>query len=106
MSEIQKGVILTLEGAKDRNNNYTKARVQNMAMDGCSSMPITIPWYLRGEMGQLQKGTEVAFAVFNDSSGIIISRMDGNWNGIIEEKNLEIDLKGNTCYVKGQIESV
>ena len=38
---------LTLEGAKDRNDNYTMARVQNMAMEGCSSMPITAKHLLR-----------------------------------------------------------
>lgn len=106
MSEVQKGIILTLEGEKDRNENYTKARVQSSSAEGSSTMPLTIPWYLRGEMGQLHKGTEVAFAVFNDASGIIISRMDGNWSGMIEESNLEIDLKGNTCLVHGQIESI
>lgn len=106
MSEIQKGVILTLEGNKDRNDNYTTARVQSTSAEGTSSLPICIPWYLRGKMGQLKKGTEVAFAVFNDGSGIVISRMDGNWDGTIEEKNLQIDLKGNKCVVNGQIESM
>lgn len=105
MSDIQKGIILTLEGEKDRNGNLTKARVQGGETDGCSTMPITIPWYLRGKMGGLQKGTEVAYAIFNDASGVILSRMDGNWNGTIEEKELYIDLMGNTCTVNGHIES-
>ena len=45
--------------------------------------PLTIPWYLRGEMGNLTPGTEVAYAMFEDGTGIILSRMDGEWDGIV-----------------------
>lgn len=99
MSEIQKGIILTLEGENDRNGNPTQAKVQSTSAAGTSTMPITIPWYLRGEMGNLQKGTEIAFAVFDDSTGIIISRMDGNWDGTIED---DIMAKGSVS-VDGDI---
>lgn len=92
MSDIQKGVILTLEGKKDVNGNPTQAKVQSTSAEGTSTMPITIPWYLRGKMGNLAKGTEIAFAVFDDASGIILSRMDGNWDGTIDG---DIKLKGS-----------
>lgn len=92
MSVVQKGIILTLEGEVDKNGNSTKARVQSTSAEGTSTLPITIPWYLRGKMGRLEKGTEIAFVVFEDSTGIIFSRIDGDWDGVIED---DITVKGN-----------
>lgn len=99
MSVVQKGVILTLEGAVDKNGNPTKARVQSTSAEGTSTLPITIPWHLRGKMGKLRKGTEIAFVVFDDSTGIIVSRMDGNWDGTIED---DVTVQGNLT-VEGNI---
>ena len=45
----------------------------------------------------LEKGTEIAFVVFDDATGIIVSRMDGNWNGIMED---DITIKGNLIIEK------
>lgn len=92
MSVVQKGIILTLEGPADKNGNPTRARVQSASAEGTSTLPITIPWYLRGKMGNLEKGTEIAFAIFDDYTGIIISRMDGNWDGTIED---DVAVRGN-----------
>lgn len=92
MSEVQKGIILTLEGPADKNGNPTRARAQSASAEGTSTLPIIIPWYLRGKMGNLEKGTEIAFVVFDDYAGIIISRMDGNWDGTIED---DVVAKGN-----------
>lgn len=103
MGSIEKGTILTLEGQKDRNNNYTLARVQNLTAEGTQTIPITIPWYLRGAMGGLTKGTQVVYCVFDDASGMILSRADGDWNGKIEEKNLMIDAQDNTIIINGYI---
>ena len=36
-------------------------------------------------MGNLEKGSEIAFVVFDDSTGIIVARMDGNWDGAVED---------------------
>lgn len=102
MEKIDKGIVLTIEGNKDRNENFTMARVQSVSSEA-PTLPIVIPWYLRGEMGQLKKGTEVIYAVFADASGIILGRADGNWSGTFEEKNLTLDLKGQTCVVNGHI---
>ena len=85
MGVVQKGIILTMEGETDKNGNPTKARVQAASAEGTSTLPITIPWYLRGKMGNLEKGSEIAFIVFDDQTGIVVSRMDGNWEGTIEE---------------------
>ena len=95
MCVVQKGIILTLEGETDQNGNPTKARVQAASAEGTSTLPITIPWYLRGKMGNLEKGSEIAFIIFDDYTGIIVSRMDGNWDGTSEDnitvnKNLTV----------------
>lgn len=101
---IEKGIILTIEGEVDRNENFTKARVQSTTAEGTITLPLTIPWYLRGSMGMLTKGTEVVYVVFNDATGVILSRMDGNWEGKMEETQLCIDLKEATATVQGSID--
>lgn len=83
MAQIEKGVILTIEGPPDQNGNDTRARVQPQAKNGLVSRPLVIPWWLRGDMGNLAKGTEVVYALFEDQTGVILSRMDGEWNGTI-----------------------
>ena len=100
---IEKGFILTIEGEIDRNGNHTKARVQSATAEGTTTIPLTIPWYLRGSMGMLEKGTEVVYALFNDATGVILSRMDGNWEGKIEETQLFLDLMNTTATVNGSI---
>ena len=77
MGKIEKGVILSLGNETDMEGNVKTASVQSMSADGTSTLPITIPYKLRGERGRLTKGTEVVYAVFDDESGIILSRADG-----------------------------
>lgn len=38
---------------------------------------ITVPFFL---VGALPIGTPVAYVVFEDNTGIVLSRMDGEWN--------------------------
>lgn len=104
MSYIEKGIILTIEGEADRNENLTKARVQSKTAEGTTTLPLTIPWYLRGSMGMLEKGTEVVYALFDDATGVILARMDGNWEGKMEETQLFIDLMDTTATVQGSID--
>lgn len=80
---IQKGKISTVEGATDRNGDKTTARVLPCTADGMVTRPLTIPWWLRGKMGNLKPGDEVAYAMFEDGTGIILSRMDGEWDGTV-----------------------
>ena len=70
---IQKGKISSVEGKADRNGDKTTARVLPSTADSMVTRPLTIPWYLRGEMGNLTPGTEVAYAMFEDGTGIILS---------------------------------
>lgn len=83
MAEIQKGFISTIEGPADSNGNSTRARVVPEQADGVISKPLVIPAQLRGNAGKLAKGTEVVFAIFPDQTGIILSRADGEWYGVI-----------------------
>ena len=80
---IQKGKISTVEGAADRNGDKTTARVLPCTADGMVTRPLTIPWWLRGKMGNLKPGDEVAYAMFEDGTGFILSRMDGEWDGTV-----------------------
>lgn len=80
---IQKGKISTVEGAADRNGDKTTARVLPCTADSMVTRPLTIPWWLRGKMGNLKPGDEVAYAMFEDGTGIILSRMDGEWDGTV-----------------------
>mgnify|MGYP001768677462 FL=1 len=80
---IQKGKISTVEGAADHNGDKTTARVLPCTADGMVTRPLTIPWWLRGKMGNLKPGDEVAYAMFEDGTGIILSRMDGEWDGTV-----------------------
>lgn len=38
---------------------------------------ITVPFFL---VGALPVGTPVAYVVFDDNTGIVLARMDGEWN--------------------------
>lgn len=80
---IQKGTISSIEGRPDRNGDLTAARVLPSTAEGAVTRPLTIPWFLRGEMGNLSPGTEVIYAMFEDGTGAILSRMDGEWSGTV-----------------------
>ena len=76
-----KGMILSLEGPLDGNGNKTRARCCPLNKEELVTRPLTLPFYLRGSFGQLQKGTVVVYEVFDDETGIVIERMDGEWIG-------------------------
>lgn len=75
MGDIQKGVILSFEGEKDQDGNYKMARVQSLSA-GAPTLPINISKSVRGE--ELVKGTKVVFATFEDSTGVILAKMEGD----------------------------
>ena len=77
MADVKKGKISTIEGPADENGNSTRARVIPESADGIVTKPLVIASQLRGDAGNLTKGTEVVFAVFPDQSGIILCRADG-----------------------------
>lgn len=62
----------------------TKATIDPSTNAGAVTPAITIDWRLRGKNGQLKPGDEVAFALFDDGTGVIFARMDGENSGIID----------------------
>lgn len=72
MAQVQKGIVLSLEA------NGTRARVQPASQSEQVSRSLVIPWHMRGSAGNLAKGTAVAFVIFEDQSGLLLSRMDGS----------------------------
>ena len=64
---IQKGKISSVEGKTDRNGDKTTARVLPSTADS------TI----------IRIGDSFFFHIFEDGTGIILSRMDGEWDGIV-----------------------
>lgn len=71
MGTIEKGTIASVNAAKNT------ARVQTKA--GIVTNDLVIPWHLRGGSGNLTKGMEVVFTEFDDQTGILLGRADGNW---------------------------
>lgn len=96
---IQKGTISSIEGEPDRNGDKTTARVLPCTADGLVTRPLTIPWWLRGKMGNLKPDDEVAYVMFEDGTGILLARMDGNWDGIVPG-DVTVD-KGNLVLTEG-----
>ena len=44
---------------------------------GVVTIPLTVPFFL---IGALAVNTPVAYVVFEDNTGLVLSRMDGDWN--------------------------
>ena len=81
---IDKGNISRILPDKDWNGHPKLAAVNPCTNSGAITPALTIPWYLRGEMGGLNVGDCVAYALFDDGTGIIIDRLDGEWTGVID----------------------
>lgn len=71
MGQINKGTIASISG--------NTARVVPLDANAKPTSKITIPWHLRGESGNLKKGTEVVYVEFDDFTGLLLGRADGEW---------------------------
>ena len=71
MGKIYKGRIASV--------SEKTARVLPLDIDATSTKVITIPWHLRGNTGKLSKGVEVVYVEFEDTTGLILGRADGDW---------------------------
>lgn len=100
---IQKGTISAMAGEVDRNGDKTAARVLPSTADGVVTRGLTIPWWLRGDMGALAPGVEVAYAAFEDGTGIILARMDGEWDGTVIGDITVVD--GSVSIPDGDVEA-
>lgn len=75
MGQINKGKIASISG--------NTARVVPVDATGRPTARITIPWHLRGDTGNLKKGTEVVYVEFSDSTGLLLGRADGEWGAYL-----------------------
>lgn len=95
MAEIRpifKARVSTLEGT-DRNGDPCLARVLPLVADGVVTRPFPVHWSVRGGMAPLAVGDEVVCAKFEDGTGIVLCRADGEWAGFVP----------GTVEVEGQI---
>lgn len=75
MGQINKGKIASISG--------NTARVVPSDASGKPTAKITIPWHLRGNSGNLKKGTLVVYVEFEDSTGLLLGRADGEWGAYL-----------------------
>lgn len=75
MGQINKGTIGSISG--------NTARVVPSDASAKPTAKITIPWHLRGNSGNLKKGTEVVYVEFDDSTGLLLGRADGEWGAYL-----------------------
>lgn len=107
MAQIEKGTILTIEGPADKNGDKTLARVSPSQSSGLVSRPVVIPWHMRGASGDLKKGTEVIYIIFDDHTGQLLGRMDGEWFGVLRgDVAISGGLSVNDDIATGSLDSV
>ena len=75
MGNINKGTIASISG--------NTARVVPSDAGAKPTTKITIPWHLRGDTGKLKKGTAVVYVEFDDSTGLLLGRADGEWGAYL-----------------------
>ena len=71
MGQIHKGEIATVSG--------NKARVVPLDKEDKATAKLNVPWHLRGDTGELEPGDEVVYCEFDDGTGLLLGRMDGDW---------------------------
>lgn len=49
---------------------------------GTVTAPLTVPFFL---VGALPVGTPIVFVTFDDNTGVVLSRVDGEWNHSLKE---------------------
>ena len=75
MGQINKGKIAGIDG--------NTARVIPSDAGAKPTAKITVPWHLRGDTGNLKKGTEVVYVEFDDATGLLLGRADGEWGAYL-----------------------
>lgn len=65
MAEVLKGNVTTIEG--------DRARVMSLLKEGDITRPLTLAAGI--DVEELRKGTEVAYVVFEDMSGVILAKI-------------------------------
>ena len=91
MGQINKGKIASI----DENT----ARVVPSDASGRPTAKITIPWHLRGDTGKLKKGMVVVYVEFEDATGLLLGRADGEWGAYLPSLNTD-DVKAGSISLK------
>lgn len=86
LSEIGCGTISAFGKEKDANDNPTTCTIAPLLQKDVITPEFSIQFWLRGNFGKLEVGTEVLYIQFADGSGTVIARKDGNWEGIIPDE--------------------
>ena len=92
MGQINKGKIASISG--------NTARVVPLDAAARPTAMITIPWHLRGGSGNLKKDTEVVYVEFDDSTGLLLGRADGNWGAYLPSLDVEDVTAGGVSLAK------
>lgn len=84
MAQINKGLVSTIqEGGK-----IVTAVISNAP--GAVSCALTVPFFL---LECLEIGMPIAFVEFEDCTGLVLARMDGEWNHDLKGKvKVELDV--------------
>ena len=91
MGQINKGKIASISD--------NTARVVPLDASARPTAKITIPWHLRGDSGNLKKGTEVVYVEFDDATGLLLGRADGEWGAYIPHLKTD-DVKAGDVSLK------
>lgn len=81
MGQINKGTIASISG--------NTARVVPSDANARPTAMITIPWHLRGNAGNLEKGTAVVYVEFDDATGLLLGRADGEWGAYLPSLSID-----------------
>lgn len=81
MGQINKGTIASI--------SENTARVVPSDASAKPTAKITIPWHLRGGSGNLKKGTAVVYVEFDDATGLLLGRADGEWGAYLPSLSAE-----------------
>lgn len=92
---IDKGKITSVDG--------NVVRVVPCNESGLVSARVVVPWHLRGGSGNLKKGTEVIYAIFEDQTGILLGRADGDWGDYLPGLTVGGKVSAQSAEVSGAI---
>ena len=98
MGQINKGRIAGIEG--------NTARIVPADAGARPTAKITIPWHLRGIAGGLKKDTEVVYVEFDDATGLLLGRADGEWCAALDELKINTLNAGTIIALSGTGENV
>jgi hypothetical protein len=79
----------------DANGDPTTCKIIPNRSKGVVTQPLYIPFYWRARFGNLQVEEEVCYAVKGNGQGVIISRLNGEWDGVIRNLETVIQAKGD-----------